>query len=202
MDDFAMGPSTEKILPLLLICAVFVISPSVKGGSVWTVTVGELNRETLVNRLIHSNISEEGGVKKEEESFHLLVKNSTQFQVSPMKQELDLVIVTADQLKLPVTKWGVSIPFDQFKEKVRQAGYELCPHDAAVLLVLSLHGSVEFTYVATEPIVGLVDHRPLIPVVFTYLGTPYIVMRPLDLVAPAPRQYFVVKPRKDLPRRE
>lgn len=183
-------------VPLLVVCAVLVFHRDVNAESVWTVTVGGQDRDELVNRLVHSNVSEEGGVKKEIETFHLLVQNSPQFQISPTKQELDLVMVTAEQLKLPTTKWGVSIPFEQFKEKVREAGYELCPHDAAIPLVLSLRGSVEFTYVATEPIMGLVDHRRLIPVVFTNLGIPYIVMRPLDLATPAPRQYFVVRPRK------
>jgi hypothetical protein len=38
--------------------------------------------------------------------------------------------------------------------------------------------------------------RPLVPVVFTYLGTTYAVMRPLDLVYHAPRRYIVARPRQ------
>ena len=62
------------------------------------------------------------------------------------------------------------------------------------------HEPLDFTYVATERIMGMREKqpvmRPLVPVVFTHLGTIYAVMRPLDLVYGAPRRYIVVRPRK------
>ncbi|HWM24836.1 MAG TPA: hypothetical protein VNP98_08425 [Chthoniobacterales bacterium] len=164
----------------------------------WTVRVGEQSREQLVDRLRRSSISEQN----EDESFILLVKNSPEFQISPTREELDLIVVTADELGLPTELWKPLIPFDEFKAKVLEAGYKLCPHDAIALLVLSIRGHepLEFTYVATERIMGMREKqpvmRPLVPVVFTYLGVTYIVMRPLDLVHGAPRRYIVARPRK------
>jgi hypothetical protein len=164
----------------------------------WTVRVGEESREQLFDRLRKTSISEQGEV----ESFILLVKNSPEFQISPTKEELDLVVVTADELRLPTALWQPLIPFDEFKAKVLEAGYQLCPPDAVALLVLSIRGHepLEFTYVATERIMGMREKqpvmRPLVPVVFTHLGTTYVVMRPLDLVHGAPRRYIVVSPRR------
>lgn len=164
----------------------------------WTVRVGEQSREQLVDRLRRSSISEQN----EDESFILLVKDSPEFQISPAKEELDLIVVTAEELKLPTALWEPLIPFDEFKAKVLEAGYKLCPHDAIALLMLTIRGHepLDFTYVATERILGMREKRPvmrpLVPVVFTYLGVPYIVMRPLDLVHGAPRRYVVVRPRK------
>jgi hypothetical protein len=163
----------------------------------WTVTVGVQTREQLFDRLKKTSISEQN----EDESFILLVKDSPEFKISSTKEELDLVIVTAEELKLPVELWEPLIPFDEFKAKVTEAGYRLCPHDAVALLVLSIRGHepLDFTYVAMERIMGMREKRPvmrpLVPVVFTYLGTPYVVMRPLDLVYHAPRRYVVAKPR-------
>jgi hypothetical protein len=161
------------------------------------VTVGEQSREELFARLRKASISEQN----ELESFILLVKDSPDFKVSQTREELDLVVVTAEELGLPVAKWQPLIPFDEFKTKVIEAGYKLCPHDAIALLVLSIpgHQPLDFTYVATERIMGMREKqpvmRPLVPVVFTYLGTIYVVMRPLDLVDGAPRRYIVVRPR-------
>ncbi len=113
-----------------------------------------------------------------------------------------MIVVTADELGLPTALWEPLIPFDEFKAKVLEAGYKLCPHDAVALLVLSIRGHepLEFTYVATERIMGMREKqpvmRPLVPVVFTYLGVTYIVMRPLDLVYEAPRRYIVARPRR------
>lgn|GEM_PF-4950791 len=164
----------------------------------WTVRVGEQSREQLFDRLRKSSISEQN----EDESFILLVKNSPEFQISPTKEELNLVVVTAEELGLPTALWEPLIPFDDFKAKVTEAGYRLCPHDAVALLVLSIRGHepLEFTYVATERIMGMREKlpvmRPLVPVVFTYLGVTYVVMRPLDLVHGAPRRYVVARPRR------
>lgn len=161
-------------------------------------TVGEQSREQLYDRLRKTSISEQD----EDESFILLVKDSPDFKISPTREELDLVIVTAEELRLPTAQWEPLIPFDEFKAKVIEAGYKLCPHDAIALLLLAIRGHepLDFTYVATERIMGMREKqpvmRPLVPVVFTYLGTPYVVMRPLDLVYHAPRRYIVVKPRK------
>ena len=163
----------------------------------WTVTVGEQSREELFARLRKSSISEQD----EFESFILLVQDSPDFQVSSNREELDLIVVTAEELGLPVDRWKPLIPFDEFKAKVLEAGYKLCPHDAIALLLLSMRGyePLDFTYVATERIMGMREKqpvmRPLVPVVFTYLGTIYVVMRPLDLVDGAPRRYIVVRPR-------
>jgi hypothetical protein len=193
-----------KLSGLILVCSVAVITsscgrkPERTERLQWTVKVGEQSREQLFDRLRKSSISEQD----ELESFTLLVKNSPDFQISPTKEELDLVVVTADELKLPIALWEPLIPFDEFKAKVMEAGYNLCPHDAVALLVLSIRGHepLEFTYVAMERIMGMREKqpvmRPLVPVVFTYLGATYAVMRPLDLVHGAPRQYIVVKPRK------
>jgi hypothetical protein len=165
----------------------------------WTVTVGEQTREQLFAQLRKSSISEQN----ELESFILLVKDSPDFKLSPAKEELDLIVVTAEELGLPIARWKPLIPFDEFKAKVLEAGYKLCPHDAIALLLLSIRGHepLEFTYVATERIMGMREKlpvmRPLVPVVFTYLGTTYVVMRPLDLVEGAPRRYIVVRPRKN-----
>ncbi len=113
----------------------------------WTVWVGEQSRDQVVDRLRRSSISEQN----EDEGFILLVKNSPEFQISPTAEELDLIVVTADELGLPTALWEPLIPFDAFKAKVLEAGYKLCPHDAVALLVLSIRGheTVEFTYVAT-----------------------------------------------------
>lgn len=164
----------------------------------WTVRVGEQSREQLFDRLRKSSISEQN----EDESFILLVKNSPEFHISPTKEELDLVVVTADELGLPTALWEPLIPFDEFKGKVMEAGYKLCPHDAVALLLLSIRGHepLEFTYVATERIMGMREKqpvmRPLVPVAFTHLGITYVVMRPLDLVHGAPRRYIVARPRR------
>ncbi|HYJ03799.1 MAG TPA: hypothetical protein VEX43_01605 [Chthoniobacterales bacterium] len=161
-------------------------------------TVGEQSREQLFERLRKISLSEQN----EDESFILLVKDSPDFKISPTKEDLDLIVVSADELKLPVSRWNLRIPFDEFTAKVTEAGYKLCPHDAVALLMLAIRGHepLEFTYVAMEPIMGMrekvPERRPLVPVVFTYLGVPYIVMRPLDLVDVAPRRYVLVKPRK------
>jgi hypothetical protein len=194
-----------KRIALLLVCGVAVFLSSSCGRkaekterSHWTVTVGEQSREQLFDRLRKTSLSEQN----EDESFILLVKDSPDFKMSPTKEELDLVVVTAEELKLPVALWEPLIPFDEFKAKVTEAGYELCPHDAIALLMLAIRGHepLEFAYVATERIMSVREkmpvRRPLVPVVFTYLGVPYIVMRPLDLVHGAPRRYIVVKPRK------
>ena len=194
-----------KLIRLILICAVAAVLGSSCGRrsekterAHWTVTVGEQSREQLVERLRKSSLSEQN----EDESFILLVKDAPDFQMSPTKEQLDLVVVTAEELKLPVARWEPLIPFDEFKAKVEEAGYKLLPHDAVALLMLAIRGHepLEFTYVATERIMSVREkmpvRRPLVPVVFTYLGVPYIVMRPLDLVHGAPRRYVVVKPRK------
>ena len=164
----------------------------------WTVTVGAQTREQLTERLSKTNLSEQN----EPESFRLLVRFSPDFKTSPTKADLDLVVVTAEDLKLPIAKWAPLIPFDEFKAKLTEAGYALCPHDAVAALMLTMQGfePLEFTYVATEPIMGMREQRPamrlLVPVVFTYLGVPYIVMRPLDLTTESPHRYIVVRPRK------
>jgi hypothetical protein len=198
-----MVAPTIKLIRLLLICCLAVLGlgcgkkPATTERLSWTVTVGEQSREQLYERLRKSTISEQN----EDESFILLVKESPDFKVSAKREELDLVVVTAEQLRLPVAQWEPLIPFDEFKAKLIEAGYQLCPHDAIALLMLSMRGHepLEFTYVATERIMGMREKhpvsRPLVPVVFTHLGTPYIVMRPLDLVHGAPRRYVVVKPR-------
>jgi hypothetical protein len=168
-------------------------------GPTWRVTVGVESREQLYERLRKSSISEQN----EDESFILLVKDAPDFKIHPSKEELDLVVVTAEELRLPTAQWEPLIPFDEFKAKIIEAGYRLCPHDAIALLMLSMRGHepLEFTYVATERIMGMREKhpvsRPLVPVVFTYLGTPYIVMRPLDLVHGAPRRYVVARPRAE-----
>lgn len=189
---------------LLLVCSIAVLSSScgkkteITERLSWTVTAGVQSREQLVDRLRRSSIAEQN----EDESFILLVKDSPEFQISPTKEELDLVVVTAEELGLPIALWEPLIPFDEFKTKVLEAGYKLCPHDAIALLLLSIRGHepLDFTYVATERIMGMREKqpvmRPLVPVVFTYLGISYIVMRPLDLVHGAPRRYIVVRPRR------
>ncbi len=91
----------------------------------WTVTVGALTREQLVAGLRKTALSEQ----QEDESFILLVRDSPEFKISPAKEELDLVVVTAEELKLPVDKWQPEVPFDEFKTKITEAGYELVPHD-------------------------------------------------------------------------
>jgi len=162
------------------------------------VTVGALTREQLVAGLRKTTLSEQN----EDESFILLVRDSPEFKISPAKEKLDLVVVTAEELQLPVDKWQPDVPFDEFKTKVTEAGYELVPHDGIAAFLLALRGSeaLKFTYVATEPIMGMREKRavsrPLVPVVFTHLGVPYAVMRPLDLASEAPRRYIVVRPRK------
>jgi hypothetical protein len=194
-----------KRIGLLLVCGVAALlssscgrKPEKKERSHWTVTVGDQSREQLFGRLRKSSLSEQN----EDESFILLVKDAPDFKISPTKEELDLVVVTAEELGLPVALWEPLIPFDEFKTKVTEAGYKLCPHDAVALLMLAIRGHepLEFTYVATEPVMSVREkmpvRRPLVPVVFTHLGVPYIVMRPLDLVYGAPRRYIVVKPRK------
>lgn len=192
-----------KLLHLILIGGVAILFPGCeKENSAeqphWTVTVGEQSREQLVERLRKASISEQN----EDESFILLVKDSSEFQISPKKEELDLVVVTAEELRLPTALWEPRIPFDEFKTKVIEAGYKLCPHDAVALLLPSIRGHepLAFTYIAMERIMGMREKqpvmRPLVPVVFTYLGQTYAVMRPLDLVPGAPRRYVVVRPRK------
>ena len=199
------GRMAPKIKPirLFLICCLAVLDfgcgkkTEKADGPTWTVTVGEQTREQLFERLRKTSISEQN----EDESFILLVRDAPDFKMHPRKEELDLVVVTAEELKLPVALWEPLIPFDEFKAKVLEAGYELCPHEAIASLMLSIRGHepLDFTYVATERIMGMREKhpvsRPLVPVVFTYLGVPYIVMRPLDLVHEAPRRYVVVKPR-------
>jgi len=192
-----------KPMRLILISSLVVLGSScgrkteTTGPGHWKVTVGVESREQLYERLRKTNISEQN----EDESFILLVKDSPDFKISPTREELDLVVVTAEELRLPIAQWEPLIPFDEFKAKVIEAGYRLCPHDAIALFLLSLRGHepLDFTYVATERIMGMREKqpvmRPLVPVVFTYLGTPYVVMRPLDLVHSAPRRYIVVKPR-------
>jgi hypothetical protein len=198
------SPMENRGWRLMLVCSIAVLSSNCGKKTEkterrsWTVTAGVQGREQLVERLRRSSISEQN----EDESFILLVKNSPEFQISPAKEELDLIVVTAEELGLPIALWEPLIPFDEFKAKVMEAGYKLCPHDAVALLVLSIRGHepLEFTYVAMERIMGMREKqpvmRPLVPVVFTYLGVTYIVMRPLDLVYEAPRRYIVVRPRK------
>lgn len=193
-----------KLMRLMLVFSIAVVSfgcgrkPEKTERLHWTVTVGGQSREQLVERLRNASISEQN----EDESFILLVKDSPEFQISPKKEELDLVVVTAEELRLPTALWEPRIPFDEFKTKVTEAGYKLCPHDAVALLVLSIrgHDPLDFTYVAMERIMGMREKqqvmRPLVPVVFTYLGTTYVVMRPLDLIHYAPRRYIVVRPRR------
>lgn len=193
-----------KLKRLILLCSIAIFTsgcgrkPERMERLQWTVRVGEQSREQLYNRLRKSSISEQD----EDESFILLVKNSPEFQISPTKEELDLVVVIAEELGLPIALWKPLIPFDEFKAKVTEAGYQLCPHDAVALLVLSIRGHepLEFTYVATERIMGMREKqpvmRPLVPVVFTHLGVTYVVMRPLDLVDGAPRRYIVARPRR------
>jgi hypothetical protein len=193
-----------KLKRLILVCSLAVFTsgcgrkPARTERLQWTVRVGEQSREQLFDRLRKSSISEQDEI----ESFILLVKDSPEFQISPIKEDLDLVVVTAEELGLPIALWEPLIPFDEFKAKVIEAGYKLCPHDAVALLVLSIHGHepLDFTYVATERIMGMREKqpvmRPLVPVVFSDLGITYVVMRPLDLVYHAPRQYIVVRPRR------
>jgi hypothetical protein len=192
----------RRLAPTLLCSLAFVFSACRKKAETsthehWTVTVGGQTREQLVDQLRKTTLSEQN----EAESFILLVRDSPDFKLTPKKEELDLVVVTAEELKLPVKEWEPVMPFDQFKAKLTAAGYQLCPHDAIAMLMLAIRGfePLEFTYVATEPIVGMREERPvmrpLAPVVFTYLGSPYIVMRPLDLTFGAPRRYIVVRPR-------
>lgn len=201
---YAAFGSNMKLMRLMLVCSIAVLcsscgrKPEKTERLHWTVTVGLQSREQLVDLLRKSSISEQN----EDESFILLVQNSPEFQISPTKEELDLVVVTAEELRLPTALWEPLIPFDEFKAKVTEAGYKLCPHDAIALLLLSIRGHepLDFTYVATERIMGMREKqpvtRPLVPVVFTYLGITYVVMRPLDLVYEAPRRYIVVRPRR------
>jgi hypothetical protein len=189
---------------LILICALVLFGwgcgrkSETAERAHWTVTVGEQSREQLFDRLKKLPISNQN----EPESFILLVRDSPEFRISPTKEVLDLVVVTAEELGLPVALWEPLIPFEEFKAKVTQAGYKLCPHDATALLltVIRAYEPLEFTFVAMERITGMREKqpvmRPLVPVVFTYLGTAYVVMRPLDLVHSAPRRYVVVRPRK------
>lgn len=193
-----------KLMRLMLVCGLALLGlgcgrkPETPERGHWTVTVGEQSREQLFDHLKKLPISNQN----EPESFVLLVKDSPEFQISPTKETLDLVVVTAEELGLPVALWGPLIPFEEFKAKVTEAGYKLCPHDAAALLLIAIRAyePLEFTYVAMERITGMREKqpvmRPLVPVIFTYLGTTYVVMRPLDLVHSAPRRYVVVRPRK------
>jgi hypothetical protein len=188
---------------LFLLCSLVAFSlgcgrkPEKTQPTQWTVIVGTQSREQLFDRLSKSSISEQN----ENEKFSLLVRDSPEFKISPAREELELVVVTAEQLDLPTARWGQEIPLEEFKAKVAEAGYRLCPHDAIVEFILTVRGHepLEFTYVATEPITGMHEKqpvmRPLVPVVFTHLGVSYIVMRPLDLIAHAPRRYIVAKPR-------
>jgi hypothetical protein len=142
------------------------------------VTVGDQSREQLFGHLTKVSISNQN----EAESFILLVKDSPGFQISSTRETLDLVLVTAEELGLPVALWEPLIPFEDFNAKVTQAGYKLCPHDAAALLLIAIraHEPLDFTYVAMEPIMGMREKQP--------------VMRPL--AHDAPRRYIVAKPRK------
>lgn len=189
---------------LLLLCSFVALwlgcgpKPKQTQRSQWTVIVGTQSREQLFDRLTKSSISDQD----EPEKFPLLVRDSPEFKISPAREELDLVVVTAEQLHLPTAQWEPKIPLEEFKAKLAEAGYRLCPHDAIVELILAIRGNepLDFTYVPTEPITGMREKqpvmRPLVPVVFTYLGVSYLVMRPLDLTDHAPRQYIVVKVRK------
>jgi len=190
---------------LLLLCSFVALwlgcgrKPEKAQRSQWTVIAGTQSREQLFDRLSKSSISEQN----EPEKFTLLVRDSPEFKISPARQELELVVVTAEQLRLPTARWEPGIPLDEFKAKVAEAGYRLCPHDAVAELILTIRGHepLDFTYVATEPITGMREKqpvmRPLVPVVFTHLGVSYIVMRPLDLTSFAPRRYIVAKVRRD-----
>lgn len=193
-----------ELMRLMLVCGLAILGlgcgrkAEAPQRSHWTVEVGDQSRQQLFDRLTKMPISNQ----KEAESFILLVRDSPEFQISPTKEKLDLVVVTAEELGLPVARWEPLIPFEEFKAKVTEAGYKLCPHDAVASLLIALraHEPLEFTYVAMERIMGMREKlpvmRPLVPVVFTYLGTTYVVMRPLDLVHHAPRRYIVVKPRR------
>ena len=189
--------------PALVCCLAVLFSscgkkPKTTAHQHWTVTVGAQTREQLADALQKAGLSEQN----EPESFILLVRDSPDFKISPAREELDLVVVTAEELKLPIAQWEPDIPFDEFKVKLTEAGYQLCPHDAIAALMLTMRAfePLEFTYVATERIMGMREKRPvmrpLVPVVFTYLGVRYIVMRPLDLAFQAPRRYIAVRPRK------
>jgi hypothetical protein len=192
-----------KQILLCLFCSLVALSlgcgrkPEKTQRTQWTVIVGTQSREQLFDRLSKSSISGQNEI----EQFPLLVRDSPEFKISPAREELELVVVTAQQLDLPTARWEPEIPLEEFKAKVAEAGYRLCPHDAIVELILTIRGHepLEFTYVATEPITGMREKqpvmRPLMPVVFTHLGVSYIVMRPLDLTAFAPRRYIVAKPR-------
>jgi len=190
---------------LLLLCSFVALwlgcgrKPEKAQRSQWTVIVGTQSREQLFDRLSKSSISEQNELEK----FLLLVRDSPEFKISLAREELELVVVTAEQLRLPTARWEPGIPLDEFKAKVAEAGYRLCPHDAVAELILTIRGHepLDFTYVATEPITGMREKqpvmRPLVPVVFTHLGVSYIVMRPLDLTLYAPRRYIVAKVRRD-----
>jgi hypothetical protein len=190
---------------LLLLCSFVALwlgcgrKPEKAQRSQWTVIVGTQSREQLFDRLSKSSISEQNELEK----FLLLVRDSPEFKISPAREELELVVVTAEQLRLPTARWEPGIPLDEFKTKVAEAGYRLCPHDAVAELILAIRGHepLDFTYVATEPITGMREKqpvmRPLVPVVFTHLGVSYIVMRPLDLTSYAPRRYIVAKVWRD-----
>lgn len=192
-----------KLFAPTLVCCIAILSvscsdkPQTPAREHWLVTVGAQSREQLFAQLRKTALSEQN----EDESFILLVRDSPDFKISRQKEELDLVVVTAAELKLPLEKWEAVIPFDEFKAKVAEAGYRLCPHDAAALVTLSIkgHERLDFTYVAMEPIMGMREkrpqQRPLVPIVFTHLGRPYVVMRPLDLFPEAPRRYIVARPR-------
>ena len=98
-----MPASTMKPMRLILICSLALRGSScggkneTTGRSHWTVTVGGESREQLYERLRKTSISEQN----EDESFLLLVKDSPDFKVSPTREELDLVVVTAEELRLP-----------------------------------------------------------------------------------------------------
>jgi hypothetical protein len=171
--------------PAAICCIAVLISscekkPKTTARQHWTVTVGAETREELADGLRKSTLSEQN----EAESFILLARDSPDFKISPRKEELDLVVLTAEELKLPTAQSGPELPFDDFKAKLAAAGYQLCPHDAVAKLLLAIRGfePLEFTYVATEQIMGMREKR--------------LVMRPLDLAPEAPRRYIAVRPRK------
>ena len=82
-----------KLKRLVLICDFAVITsgcgrkPERTDRLQWTVRVGEQSREQLYDRLRKSSVSEQD----ERESFILLVKNSSEFKISPTQEDFDLL---------------------------------------------------------------------------------------------------------------
>ena len=173
----------------------------------WTVRVGLLDKEPMKNMI--AAMEEVCQQQEPEKLSRIIDRNSFPLvtRLSPSSdfgQEFDLVVVTSQELGLPSERVSPSEPMrkkeivpDRWEKSVPASGYQLCPAEAAVMLIRQFNQYTDPIYILTEGITGIENPQHLALVLYTDdFGNLGIAVRRVSQSAFAPRVFIVVRPRK------